>query len=99
MEWSWRGSALSVLCFKRLRPWLSQVCEASFAAVCAVLGGTGADATEPPKTECVHARTGLALPRASCSGEITLAGSRLRSTLAAALAIFAHAVVTAAKNK
>ena len=38
---------------------------------------------------------GLALPRASHSGEIALAGSsRLRSTLAAAPVLFAHAVVT-----
>ena len=45
---------------------------------------------------CAYARKGLVLPRASHSGEIALAGSRrLRSTHAAAPALFAHAVVTA----
>jgi large subunit ribosomal protein L20 len=48
----------------------------------------------------VRALKGLALPRASHSSEITLAGSRrLRSTLAAAPVFSAHAVVTVAKNK
>ncbi len=41
---------------------------------------------------CVQARKGLALPRASHSGEIAL--RRLRSKLAAAPVLFAHAVVT-----
>ncbi len=51
------------------------------------------------KAECVHERKGLALPRASHSGEIALAGSRrLHSTLAAAPVLFAHAVVTVAKT-
>jgi hypothetical protein len=46
----------------------------------------------------VHARKGLALQRASHSGEIALAGSRhLRSTLAARV-FFAHTVVTLAKT-
>jgi hypothetical protein len=41
----------------------------------------------------------LALPCASHSGEITLSGSRrLHFTLAAAQVLFAHAVVTVAKN-
>ncbi len=41
---------------------------------------------------------GLALPRVSHSGEIALAGSRrLRSTLAVAPVLFAHAVVAKAK--
>jgi hypothetical protein len=47
------------------------------------------------KAEGVHAQKGLALPRASHSGEIALAGLyRLRSTLTAAPVLFAHAVVT-----
>ena len=47
----------------------------------------------------VRALKGLALPRASHSGEIALSGSRrLRSTLAAARILFAHTVVTVAKN-
>ena len=51
--------------------------------------------TNSSKAECVRAQKGLALPRASHSGEIALAGSRrLRSTLAAAPVLFAHAVVT-----
>ena len=59
----------------------------------------GADSTELPKCECVPARNGLALPRESHYGEIALAGScRLLSTLAAALVLFAHAVVTVAKS-
>jgi hypothetical protein len=47
---------------------------------------------------CVHALKGLALPRKSHAGEIALSGSRrlLRSTLAAAPVLFAHAVVTEA---
>ncbi len=49
------------------------------------------------ETVCVHVLNGLVLPRASHSGEIALAGSRrLRSTLAAAPVLFAHAVVTTA---
>jgi hypothetical protein len=48
---------------------------------------------------CVRAVKGLALPRASHPGEIALSGSRhLRSTLAVAPVLFAHAVVTVAKN-
>ena len=49
---------------------------------------------------CVHALKGLALPRASHSGEIApAAGSRrLRSTLAAAPFLFAHAVATETKK-
>ncbi len=47
-------------------------------------------------TACAKA---LALPRSSHSGEIALADShQLSSTLAAAPVLFAHAVVTAAKN-
>ena len=43
----------------------------------------------------VHALKGLALPRASHSGEIALAGlHRLRSTLVAAPVLFTRAVVT-----
>ena len=46
----------------------------------------------------MHALKGLALRRASHSGEIVLAGSRrLRSTLAAAPVLFAHAAVTETK--
>ncbi len=46
------------------------------------------------KTECAHALKGLALPRASHFGKITLAGScRLSSKLAAA-----HAVVAVSRN-
>ncbi len=49
---------------------------------------------------CACAKKGLALPCASHSGEIALAGSRrLRSTLAAAPVRFARAVVAVAKNK
>ena len=45
----------------------------------------------------MHVRQGLALPRASHSGEITLSGShRLHSTLEAAPVLVAHAVVTVA---
>ncbi len=41
----------------------------------------------------------LALPRTSHSGEIALPGSRrLRSTLAAAPVLFAHAIVTVVEN-
>ncbi len=48
---------------------------------------------------CVRALKGLALPRVSHSGEIALTGSRrLRFTLAAAPVLFAHAVVTVAKD-
>ena len=43
----------------------------------------------------VHAPSGLALARASHSGEITLAASRrLRSTRTAAPVLFANAVIT-----
>ena len=53
-----------------------------------------------PKAECVRTLKGLALLRASHSGKIALAGSRrLRFTLAAAPVLFAHAVVTVAKNR
>ncbi len=46
------------------------------------------------KAEYVHALKGLALPRASHSGEIALSGSRrLRSMLAAAPVLFEHAAV------
>ncbi len=48
------------------------------------------------KRECVRAQKGLALLRASHSGEITLAGS-LR-LLAAAPVLFAHTVVTETKT-
>ena len=51
------------------------------------------------KAVCVHAREGLVLPRASHSGEITLSGSCMRSKLAVALVLFAHAIVTEAKNR
>ncbi len=48
--------------------------------------------------QCVHALKGLALLRASHSGEIALVGSRrLRSTLVAAPVLFAHAIVTEIK--
>ena len=48
---------------------------------------------------CVHALKGVALPRASHSGEITLTGSRcLRSTLAAA-PVFSHALLPQLQNK
>ena len=48
---------------------------------------------------CAHTQ-GLALPRASHPGEIALSGSRrLRPVLAAAPVLFAHAIVTVAKNK
>ena len=48
----------------------------------------------------MHALEGLALPRASHSGEIALAGSRrLRSMLAAAPVLFTHAVVIVAETK
>ena len=58
-----------------------------------------ADTTKLRKLECVHTLKGLALPRASHSGEIALAGSRrLRSTLAAAPVHFVHAAVTVANS-
>ncbi len=42
----------------------------------------------------------LALPRASDSGEIALAGTCcLRDTLAAVLVLFAHVVVAVAENR
>ena len=51
------------------------------------------------QAECVRAFKGLALPHASCSGEITPAGSRrLRPTLVAAPVLFAHNFVTVAKT-
>ena len=60
----------------------------------------GPDSTKLSKAECVHVLKGLALPRGSHSGEITLAGSRcLLSTLAAAPVLFAHAFVTVADNE
>ena len=47
----------------------------------------------------MHALKGLALPRASHSGKIALAGSRrLLATLGAAPVLFAHAVVAVGKN-
>ncbi len=50
--------------------------------------------------EYVRALKGLVPPRACHSGEIALAGSRrLRSALAAAPVLFAHAVVTEAENR
>ena len=56
--------------------------------------------TQDRKAESAGARKGLALHRASHSSEIALAGSRrLRSTLAAALVLLAHDIVTVAKNK
>ncbi|MFN9909846.1 MAG: hypothetical protein ACK56F_27630 [bacterium] len=49
--------------------------------------------------ECARALRGLALPRASRSGEIALADSRrLRPTLVVAPVLFAHAVVIVAKT-
>ena len=52
------------------------------------------------KERCAYALKGPALPRASHSDEIALAGSRrLRFTLAAAPVLFAHADVATAKNK
>jgi hypothetical protein len=52
------------------------------------------------QAECVCELKGLALPRASYSGEIALSGSRrLRSALAAAPVVFARAAVTVAKNR
>ena len=51
------------------------------------------------KSKSVHTLKRLALPRACHSGGIALAGSRhLRSTLAAAPVLFAHAVVTEIKT-
>ena len=59
-----------------------------------------ADFTKLPKLECVPARKGLALPRASHSGEIALVGSqRLRAMLATVPVLFAHNAVTVAENK
>jgi hypothetical protein len=52
--------------------------------------------------ECARARArkGLAQPHAGHFSEIALSGShRLRSSLAAASVLFAHAVVIAAKNR
>ncbi len=69
-------------------------------AITLLVRARAADSTKYMKTERVHALKGLVLPRSSHYGEITLAGSRhLRSTLAAAPALFAHAVTTAAKNR
>ncbi len=60
----------------------------------------GVDSTKIPKVECVRAIKGLALPRASHSSEIARVGShRLRNTLAAAPALFAHVIFAVAKNK
>ena len=51
------------------------------------------------QAECARTLKGLALPRVNHSSEIALSGSRrLRSTLAAAPALFAHAVVTVTKT-
>ncbi len=50
-------------------------------------------------TDRVRALNGLALPRASHSGEIALSGSRrLYSTLATVPVFFAHAIVIVVKN-
>ena len=50
------------------------------------------------KAECAHTLEGLALPRASHSGEIALSGScRLRSTLATVPVLFAHDAATKSK--
>ncbi len=57
----------------------------------------GSYSTKLPKAECVPPLRRLALPRVSHYGEIALAGSRrLRSKLAAAPVLFAHAVVIVA---
>ena len=49
---------------------------------------------------CVRALKGLALPRMSHFSEIAVAGPRrLRSTLAAALVLFADTVVTVHEHK
>ncbi len=59
----------------------------------------GAETTKHTKAECMHALNGLALPRASRSGEIALAASRRpRSMLAAAPVLVAHAGVTVAET-
>ena len=51
------------------------------------------------KAECVHALKGLALPRASHSSEIALAGSlHMHSKLAIARVLLTHAAVTVATN-
>ena len=51
------------------------------------------------QAECERALKGLALPRASHSGEIALSGlRRLRDTLATVPVLYAQAVVTVAKN-
>jgi hypothetical protein len=55
------------------------------------------DSTKHAKMACVHALNELALPRASHSGEITLAASRrLLSMLAAVPFLVALAAVTVA---
>ena len=70
------------------------VCNAIHVATC-----SGADSTKLSKVECVHTLKGLALLRTIHLGEFMLPGSRcLRSTLAAAPVLFAHAVVTVAKQ-
>jgi hypothetical protein len=52
----------------------------------------------PTETAACAKRTGTAAARNS--GEVALAGSRrLRCTLAAAPVLFAHAIVTVAKNE
>ncbi len=67
-----------------------------YAALCVHVGVGVADATH---AECVRALKEPALPRASYFSDIALSGScRLRSTLAAASVLIAHAAVTAAKN-
>jgi hypothetical protein len=71
-----------------------------FAAVCACADHAACRGGYFTKSKSVHTLKGLALPRPCQSGEIALAGSRrLRSTLAAAPVLFAHAVVTKIKNK
>jgi hypothetical protein len=72
---------------------LVMACLGSGNACC--LRARGDYTTNISKAECVHALKGLALPRASRSCVIALVGScRLRTTLAAAPVLFAHAIVT-----
>ena len=67
--------------------------------VCALRWAGEAKGGECTQAECARARKGLALPRARNSCEIALLGKRrLRSMLAAAPAVFVHAVVTVTKN-
>ncbi len=58
----------------------------------------GACRTKLPQLECVHALKGLALPRASQSGENARSGlRRLRSMRVAAPVLFVYDAVTVAK--